>query len=87
MRKKAKYEVGDRVSFVARQECTLNGNLISGVLRHKVGYIKQVRNHFWGVRYVVCVSKSDELHVVPEHDIFGKVERKERQKDGASNQE
>lgn len=78
MRKKAKYEVGDRVSFVARQECTLNGNLISGVLRHKVGYIKQVRNHFLGVRYVICVAKSDEVLIVPERDVFGKVERKEK---------
>lgn len=79
MRKKAKYEVGDRVSFMSKNKCTLNGNRISGITKHFVGYVKQVRHTLLGIRYVICVAKSDEVRIVPEHDIFGKVEKREKQ--------
>ncbi len=74
---KAKYEIGQRLSFIARNKSTFNGNKISGIWKHYVGYVKQVRRSLLGVRYVINVAKSPEIFIVPQRDIIGVVEKKE----------
>lgn len=74
---KVKYKVGQRLSFIARNKCTFNGCQITGKLTHYVGYVKQIRRSLFGVRYVMIVSKSDEIHIVSQRDIMGVVEKRE----------
>lgn len=74
---KAKYKIGQRLSFIALNKCTFNGNKISGIWKHYVGYVKQVRRSLLGVRYVINVAKSPEIFIVPQRDIIGVVEKKE----------
>lgn len=74
---KARYEIGQRLSFIARNKCTFNGNKISGIWKHYVGYVKQVRRSLLGVRYVINVAKSPEIFIVPQRDIIGIVEKKD----------
>lgn len=73
----SKYQKGQRVEYVARNKCTYNGNRISGLWRHHVGYVKQVRRTLFGTRYVIIVAKSDEIHFVRSRDIIGTVEDRE----------
>lgn len=72
-----KYKVEQRLSFIARNKCTYNGNRINGKWSHHVGYVEQVRRTIFGVRYVMIVAKSDEIHIVPQRDIIGVVEKRE----------
>lgn len=74
---KARYEIGQRLSFIARNKCRFNGNKISGIWKHYVGYVKQVRRSLLGVRYVINVAKSPEIFIVPQRDIIGIVEKKD----------
>lgn len=74
---KARYQVGQRLAYIARNKCVLNGNVISGLWRHHVGYVKQIRRSLLGVRYVINKAKSEEVHIVPERDILGIVEKRE----------
>lgn len=71
------YAVGQRLSFIARNKCTVNGNRINGKWTHFVGYVKQVRRSLLGVRYVMIKSKSDDIYIVPQRDIIEVVERRE----------
>lgn len=71
------YTVGQRLSFIARNKCTVNGNRINGKWTHFVGYVKQVRRSLLGVRYVMIKSKSDDIYIVPQRDIIEVVERRE----------
>lgn len=72
------YQIGQRLSFIARNKCTFNGNQIDGKWSHHVGYVKQVRRSLLGVRYVMIKSKSDEIFIVPQRDIIGVVEKREK---------
>lgn len=74
---KPKYYVGQRLSFIARSEFAVNGNRVLDKLTYHVGYVKQVRRRFFGVRYVMIVAKSDEIHIVPPRDILGTVEKRD----------
>lgn len=74
---KPHYEIGQRLSFIARNTCTYNGNRISGKWTHHVGYAKQVRRSLLGVRYVMIKSKSDDIYIVPQCDIIGVVEKRD----------
>lgn len=71
------YQIGQRLAFIARNECTFNGNRISGKWSHFVGYVKQVRRSLFGVRYVMIKSKSDDIYIVPQRDVIGIVEKRE----------
>lgn len=74
---KTKYQEGQRLAYIARNECTLDGKIVKGPWRHHVGYVKQVRRSLLGVRYVINVAKTDEVHIVPVRDIIGPVEKRE----------
>lgn len=67
---KPKYNKGDRLSFIARNRCSLNGNRIDGKWMHYVGYVKQVRRSLFGVRYVMNVAKCADVFIVPQRDII-----------------
>lgn len=71
------YEIGQRLAFIARNKCTFNGNMISGKWTHFVGYVKQVRRSLLGMRYVMIVSKSDDIYIIPQRDIMGVVEKRD----------
>lgn len=45
--------------------------------KHYVGYVKQVRRTLFGVRYVINVCKTDEIHFVPQRDVIGVLEKRE----------
>lgn len=72
MSKRPRFNVNDRVNFMAR---TVEGAL--DVLKSFVGYVKQVRKGLFGTRYAIYVAKTDEIYVVPEKDIFGIAEKKD----------
>lgn len=74
---KAKYEIGQRLSFIARNKCAVGRKLIIGKWTHHVGYVKQVRRSLLGVRYVMIKSKSDDIYIVPQRDIIGVVEKRD----------
>lgn len=74
---KEAYKFNDRVSFMARNIASVKGAAIVGPFKHHVGYIKAVYRGLFGTKYAICVSNSDEMHVVPAKHIFGKVERKQ----------
>ena len=77
---KAKYEIGQRLSFIARNKCAVKGEIIEGKWTHIVGYVKQIRRSLLGVKYVICKSKSDEIFIIPQRDIMGVVEKRETNK-------
>ena len=74
---KSKYQKGQRIEFIARNECEVKGSLIRGKWSHYVGYVKQVRKLMFGALYVVIVAKSSDVYLVPERDIIGIVESKQ----------
>lgn len=69
----SRFNESDRVSFMAK--CGKTD-------RHYVGYVKQVRKGFFRTSYVICVVKTEEIFVVPETNVFGIVERKDRNSHG-----
>lgn len=71
------YEIGQRLSFIARNKCSVNGEIIKGKWTHIVGYVKQVRRSLFGVKYVMIKSKSDDIYIVPQRDVIGLVEKRE----------
>lgn len=71
-----KFKENDRVNFMAWTVEVENGNVLDA-LKSFVGYIKQVRKGLFKTEYAICVAKSDDTYVVPEKDIFGKVEKKD----------
>lgn len=71
------YKIGQRLEFIARNKCSVKGEIIEGKWMHIVGYVKQVRRSFLGVKYVINKSKTDEIFIVPQRDIIGIVERRE----------
>lgn len=71
------YDTGQRVAFIARNECVIDGKRALGKWSHIVGYVKQVRRSLLGAKYVVCKSKSDEIYIVPQRDVLGLVEKRE----------
>ena len=74
---KINYQVGQRLSFIARNKCVMDNKRMIGKWRHFVGYVKQVRRSFLGIYYVMIVCKSDEVFIVPQRDIIGIVEKKD----------
>lgn len=74
---KPDYRIGQRLAFIARNSCTVEGRKIYGKWTHYVGYVKQIRRRFFHVRYVVILPKSADIFIVPQRDIIGVVERKE----------
>ncbi len=78
------YEVGQSLAFIARSKCVYNGNRISGRWMHFVGYVKQVRRSLLGVRYVMNVSKSSEVYIVPQRDIMGIVNNRTKSDENGS---
>lgn len=74
---KTEYCIGQRVAFIARNECTVEGETIKGKWQHHVGYVKQIRRGLFNVVYVVILHKSDEIFIVPQRDILGVVEKRE----------
>lgn len=74
---KTKYEVGQRISFIARNEIIYGGKRIFGPWKHHVGYVKQVRKTLFGERYVTVKAKSDEIYILSSHNIIGLVEKRE----------
>lgn len=74
---KVKYKIGQRLAFIARNECIIDGKRMIGKWKHFVGYVKQVRRTFLGAYYVMIVCKSDEILIVPQRDIIGIVEKRE----------
>lgn len=76
------YEIGQRLAFIARNECVIDGKRVVGKWSHIVGYVKQVRRSLFGVRYVVCKSKCDEIFIVPQRDVLGIVEKRKFSEDG-----
>lgn len=75
--KKAVYEIGQRLAFIARNECIIDNKRALGKWSHVVGYVKQVRRSIFGVKYVICKSKSDEIYIIPQRDVLGVVEKRE----------
>lgn len=79
-----KYEVGQRIEFMARApKMTLNGNIVSvGSYRQIVGYVKRVTKNWLGqTRYIVCDASKDSLrtiYYVKPSNIFGIVEKKDK---------
>lgn len=74
---KPRYLIEQRIAFIARNECTVEGEIIKGKWQHHVGYIKQVRRRLFDVLYVVILHKSDEIYIVPQCDVLGVVEKRE----------
>lgn len=74
---KAKYGIGQRLSFIARNKCAVGRKLIIGKWTHHVGYVKQIRRSLLGVRYVMIKSKSDGIYIIPQRDVIGVVEKRD----------
>lgn len=77
MREKYQYKEGDRVEYMARIK-------YKGVnsMQHRIGFIKRAEKSIWGVRrYFICVADKElrTIDVVPEYNIFGIVEKKDKQ--------
>lgn len=74
---KPKFNIGQRIAYIARNKCAVGGHVIRGKWSHYVGYIKQIRKSLFGIRYVVNVAKSADVHIVPERDILHVVEKRD----------
>lgn len=74
---KTSYKVGQRLAFIARNECIIDGKRMIGKWKHLVGYVKQIRRTFLGTYYVMIVCKSDDIFIVAQRDIIGVVEKRE----------
>lgn len=74
---KTNYKVGQRLAFIARNECAIDGKRMVGKWKHFVGYVKQVRRTFLRTYCVMIVRKSDDIFIVPQRDIIGVMEKRE----------
>lgn len=65
------YKLEQRVAFIARNEVACDGKVILGLRKYCKGYIKQIRRSLLGVRYVIQIPKTYEIHIVRQRDVLG----------------
>ncbi len=65
-----KYRYNDRVEYMVRDGFTM---------RHRIGYVKQQRDNFFGTYYAICYQGDGARYVdvVPARNIFGLVADKQ----------
>ena len=83
---KAKYKIGQRVSFIAQNKIEVNDKCVIGKWQHCVGYIKQVRRSLRKICYVIIKAKSDDIYIVPQCDIIGIVEKRDNNKSNTTDE-
>ena len=66
---KLNLKFNDRVQYMVKDH---KGNYYS-----RVGYVKQVRKGIFRTKYLVCVAKSDVMHIIRRCDIISLIDKKD----------
>ena len=67
--RKFKLKFNDRVQYALKNQ--------DGSYSSKVGYVKQIRKGLFSTKYMICVAKSDVIHLVNECDVISLVDKKD----------